>query len=43
MQLIYSYSFVEKTGEKVYRGVGYRLEVPCVYMLYDSKVYIEKN
>ena len=35
-------AFAEVTGEKVNRGGGYGLEVPCVYRLYGPKVYLEK-
>ena len=34
--------FAEVTGEKVNRGGGYGLEVPCVYRLYGPKVYINR-
>ena len=30
------------TGEKVNRGGGYGLEVPCMYDLYGSKAYVER-
>ena len=29
-------------GEKVNRGAGYGLEIPCVYRLYGPKVYIDR-
>ena len=32
-------AFAEVTGEKVNRGAGYRLEIPCVYHVYGQ----EKN
>ena len=35
-------AFAEVTGEKVNRGRGYGLEVPCVYRLHGPKVYLEK-
>ena len=35
-------AFAEVTGEKVNRGGGYGLEVPCVYRLHGPKVYLEK-
>ena len=34
--------FAEITGERVNRGAGYGLEVPCVYRLYGPKVYVNK-
>ena len=34
--------FAEVTGEKVNRGAGYGLEVPCIYRLYGSKLYLDK-
>ena len=35
-------AFAEVTGEKVNRGAGYGLEIPCVYRLYGPKTYIDK-
>ena len=35
-------AFAEVTGEKVNRGAGYGLEIPCVYRLHGPKVYIDK-
>ena len=35
-------AFAEVTGQKINRGVRYRLEVPCVYRLYGPKVYIQR-
>ena len=35
-------AFVEVTGKKINRGAGYGLEMPCVYRLYDPKVYVER-
>lgn len=35
-------SFAEVTGDKVNRGGGYGLEVPCVYRLYGPAVYISR-
>ena len=35
-------AFAEVTGEKVNRGAGYGLEIPCVYRLYGPKVYIDR-
>ena len=32
----------EITGEKVNRGGGYGLEVPCIYRLYGPKTYVER-
>ena len=34
-------AFAEVTGEKINRGAGYGIEIPCVYRLYGPKVYIE--
>lgn len=34
--------FAEVTGEKVNRGAGYGLEVPCTYRLYGPKIYVDK-
>ena len=36
-------AFAEITGEKVNRGAGYGLEVPCKYRLFGPKLYIEKS
>ena len=33
---------VEVTGEKVNRGAGYGLEVPCIYRLYGPKCYVDR-
>ena len=35
-------AFAQVIGDKVNRGAGYGLEVPCVYHLYGPKVYIDK-
>ena len=35
-------AFVEVTGQKINRGAGYGLEVPCVYRLYGPKIYVER-
>ena len=35
-------AFAEATGQKVNRGAGYGLEVPCLYRLYGPKAYIDK-
>ena len=35
-------AFAEITGAKVNRGAGYGLEVPCVYCLYGSNVFVDK-
>ena len=32
---------VEVTGERVNRGAGYSLEVPCKYKLYGPKRYVD--
>ena len=34
--------FAEVTGNKVNRGAGYGLEIPCNYKLYGQKLYIER-
>ena len=34
--------FAKVVGDKVKRGAGYGLEIPCVYSLYGPKPYIEK-
>jgi len=34
--------FAKVVGEKVNRGAGYGLEIPCVYSLYGPKPYIDK-
>ena len=34
--------FVEVTDEKVNRGAGYGLEVPCIYRLYRPKAYTDR-
>ena len=33
---------VEVTGERVNRGAGYGLEVPCKYKLYGPKRYVDR-
>ena len=33
---------VEVTREKLIRGVGYRLEIPCIYCLYGPDAYLER-
>lgn len=33
---------VHITGEKVNRGAGYGLELPCVYRLYGPKPFVER-
>ena len=33
--------FAEVSGEKLNRGAGYGLEIPCVYHLYGSQPYIK--
>lgn len=35
-------AFAEVTGDKVNRGAGYGLEIPCVYRLYGPPVYIDR-
>ena len=32
----------EITGDKVIRGGGYGLQVPCIYRLYGPKAYVER-
>lgn len=34
--------FVEVTGNRVNRGAGYGVEVPCIYRLYGPEAYIER-
>ena len=34
--------FAKVVGEKVNRGAGYGLEIPCVYTLYGPKPYVDK-
>ena len=34
--------FVQVTGNKVNRGAGYGLEVPCTYKLYGPRPFIER-
>ena len=35
-------AFARVTGGKVNRGVGYGLEIQCVYQFYGPKPYIDK-
>ena len=35
-------AFVEVTGNRVNRGAGYGLEIPCTYRLYGPSAYIKK-
>ena len=35
-------AFAGVTGDKVNRGAGYGLEIPCVYKFYGPKPYIDK-
>ena len=35
-------ALAEVTGQKINRGAGYGLEVPCVYRFYGPKVYIQR-
>lgn len=35
-------AFAEVTGQKVNRGAGYGLEIPCTYRLYGPPAYINK-
>ena len=34
--------FAKVVGEKVNRGTGYGLEIPCVYTFYGAKPYIKR-
>ena len=34
--------FAEVTGDKVNRGAGYGLEIPCTYRLYGPKPYVDR-
>ena len=33
---------IEVIGEKLNRGVGYGLEIPCIYRLYGPDAYLER-
>ena len=35
-------AFAEVKGDRINRGAGYGLEVPCVYRLYGPKMYTER-
>lgn len=35
-------AMAEVTGERVNRGAGYGLEVPCIYRLYGHSTYLER-
>ena len=35
-------AFAKVVGDKVNRGAGYGLEIPCIYHLYGPKPYIDK-
>ena len=35
-------AFAEVTGQKVNRGAGYGLEIPCTYRLYDPPAYVNR-
>ena len=35
-------AYAKVTGEKINRGAGYGLEIPCVYQLYGPREYIDK-
>ena len=35
-------AFAKVVGEKVNRGAGYGLEIPCIYRLYGPKIYIDR-
>ena len=41
LQRGYSKGLAEVTGERIHRGAGYGLEVPCIYRLYGPKSYVE--
>ena len=34
--------FVEVTGDRVNRGAGYGLEIPCTYRFYGPKLYTDR-
>ena len=34
--------FAEVKGEKINRGAGYGLEIPCVHCLFGPKIYVDK-
>ena len=34
--------FAKVTRDKVNRGAGYGLEIPCVYRIYGAKTYVDK-
>ena len=35
-------AFAEVTGQKVNRGAGYGLEIPCTYRLYGPPAYVNR-
>ena len=35
-------AFTEVTGQKVNRGAGYGLEIPCTYCLYGPPAYVNR-
>ena len=35
-------AFAEVTGQKVNRGAGYGLDIPCTYRLYGPPAYINR-
>ena len=35
-------AYATVTGEKINRGAGYGLEIPCIYQLYGPREYIDK-
>ena len=38
----YNKAFTEVTGDKVNRGAGYGLEIPCIYKFYGPEPYVKK-
>ena len=42
LQRSFNKGLTEVTGDRVNRGAGYGLEVPCVYRLYGPKPYTDK-
>ena len=42
LQRDFNKASLEITGDRINRGAGYGLEVPCVYRLYGPKAYVDK-
>ncbi len=38
----YNKAFVEVTGDRVNRGGGYGVEVPCCYRFYGPELYVKR-